>query len=661
MKILFSKIGFIIFFISRTFICSADYKDEILKLARIDLLPQFQADVAARQISSYDTTGGNDDGFSGKFSYLRKENDHLIIADLKGSGVIQRIWTPTPSNDTIQFFFDGEKIPRIELKFIDLFSGKKYPFLKPIVGNEVGGYYCYLPIPYKTSCKIVFKGKGMQFFQIQYKEEKIKGDAISSFPQKLSKEEDQALLSVINVWKNSGENIRKLLPSLLDKVKTITKSVVLKPGDIKTIFNSTIGGRVVGIEITPQLLLNSEFKDLIFRACWDDESVDAINCPLSDFFGYAFGKPSMQSMLVGVKDGAHYCYLPMPFDKKANIELEFLKNSLNKSTEIPVNVTVYYTDTKRSTNEGKFYAEWKREKNAEMGKPYSILNKTGRGHYVGTSLQAQGLNSGMTIFFEGDDVCTVDGEIRLHGTGSEDYFNGGWYALADRWDQAFSLPVHGCLAYSIPLAHTGGYRFLLTDKISFEREIKLSIEHGPENNNIPVDYTSVAYYYCDKPPVSNNLPSTELLERINTPKTLEYWIALLPVKALSYGASITYEECKDKNSGQNYQVLKLEAGDNGFAKFELEVPSNGEYNLYMSYLKGPKCSLFEINQRQVPVSTTLKGYANENTFIEKEFIGTLFIKEGTNTITIVLKDSPEKSGNNMFLLHRIYLEKSISN
>lgn len=655
MKFLFSKIGLLIFFISQSFICSADYKDELLKLARIDLLPQFQADVAVRQISSYDTTGGNDDGFSGKFSYLRKENGNLIIADLKGPGVIQRIWTPTPSNDTIQFFFDGEKVPRIELKFIDLFSGEKPPFSRPIVGNEVGGYYCYLPIPYQRSCKIVFKGKRMQFYQIHYRELKG-GKTVSSYPKNFSKDENDALSSVIKVWKNSGENIRTLLPSMLDKVKTMTKSVVLKPGDIKSIFNTSTGGRVVGIEITPQLLLNSAFKDLIFRARWDDEPIAAINSPLSDFFGYAFGKPSMQSMLVGVKDGTHYCYMPMPFDKKANIELEFLKNPLNQSTEIPVNVTVYYTDVKRVSNEGKLYAEWKRAKNAEMGKPYLILNKAGRGHYVGTALQAQGLNSGMTIFFEGDDVCTVDGEMRFHGTGSEDYFNGGWYALADRWDQAFSLPVHGCLAYSIPLAHTGGYRFLLTDKISFEREINMSIEHGPENNNIPVDYTSVAYYYCDRPPVSNNLPSVELLEKVKSPTLLEYWLALLSVKALSHGSAISYEDCKDAKTSKNYEVFKLVSPSNGFAKFELEVPSNGEYKLYMSYFKGAECNLFDVNQRQIPVKT-MDGYAAENTFVEKEYVGTLFIEEGTNTITLTFQDKPQKSGKNTLMVHRIYLEK----
>jgi hypothetical protein len=656
MKTIIQKSGILILFIGIQLICLADgYQDEIRKLSRFDLLPQFQTDQLVKQISSYDTTGGNDDGFSGRYSFVRKENGNLVIADLNGPGVIQRIWTPTPTNDTLQFFFDGEKTPRLEIKFIDLFSGEKYPFLRPIVGNEVGGYYCYLPIPYQKSCKIVYKGKQIQFHQIQYRE--LKGNqTITSFPKVLSKEEDQALQSVLKVWKSSGESILSLLPELQNKVKTSKKKVVLRPGDNQAVFNAVTGGRIIGIEITSHSILNSDIKDLIILARWDDEPVVAINCPVSDFFGYAFGKPSMQSMLAGTRNNTHYCYLPMPFDQKASIELEYLKSPLNKYAEIPIDVTIYYTEEKRNSQEGKLYAEWKRDQKTEMGKPYQILKKSGKGHYVGTLLQAQGLNSGMTIFFEGDDICMVDGQMRLHGTGSEDYFNGGWYAMADRWDQAFSLPVHGCMAYSVPLAHTAGYRFLITDKISFEREIDLSIEHGPENNNIPGDYTSVAYYYCDTPPGSNDIPSTELLEKINPPQLQEYWLQLLPVNALVNGTLVSYEEGKDAKSGKSYEVYKLTGSPEGFAKFELEVPSNGEYTLYMSYLKSPDGCPFEVNQRQIPIKK-MDGYAAENTFVEKEKVGQMNIREGTNTITVKLKGQQGKSGKSSLLIHRLYLER----
>ena len=64
---------------------------------RLDLLPQRKASTNIGSISSYDRTGGNDDGFSGKYSYIAKQDDGLVIADLKGPGVIYRIWTPTPT------------------------------------------------------------------------------------------------------------------------------------------------------------------------------------------------------------------------------------------------------------------------------------------------------------------------------------------------------------------------------------------------------------------------------------------------------------------------------------------------------------------------------------------------------------------------------------
>lgn len=647
------KIGFLSLFIMSFLYCSADYKDEILKLTRIDLLPRFQENIISKQISSYDTTGGNDDGFSGKYSFIREENGEQIIAELKGPGIIHRIWTPTPKQDTIQFFFDGEDEPRIELKFIDLFSGNEYPFQRPVVGNEIGGYYCYLPIPFEESCKIVFKGK-MQFIQIQYSETE---EINKSFPEQFSSEEKDALDKALNFWSESGTNILKNI-SYDDEIKTSTKSITLKPGETKSIFELNRGGRIAGIEITPKVRLNTDFKDLIFKASWDDEAVAAINSPLIDFFGYAYGEPSMKSLLAGVRDGIHYNYFPMPFDEKATLEVQFLQDELNSHTEMILDVKVFYSEKKRLENEGKFYAEWRREINPAEGEPYKILEKSGRGHHVGTILHSQALNSGMTVFFEGDDQTYIDGELRLHGTGSEDYFNGGWYALPDRWDQGFNLPVHGSLAYSIPLARTGGYRLLLTDKLSFENDFLLTIEHGPENNNIPVDYTSLAFYYCDTPPQSNSTPQKDMLLPPETPETLEYWLQMLPVKALSHQATLTHGIHKDEASGRNYDVYRLEARPNGFVKVELEIPAEGDYKLFMSYFKTPESGNFDVNQRQVPVKQNIQGNAPQSTFIEKEYVGDISIEKGTNTITFMLRDKPDGEELSTFLLHRLYLEKT---
>jgi hypothetical protein len=630
--------------------------EELLSLSRIDFLPQYRDNALVHQISSFDTTGGNDDGFSGKFSYLRIENNNLIIADLKGSGVIQRIWTPTPTEDTIQFYFDSEDSPRINIKFIELFTGNIYPFSRPIVGNEVGGYYCYIPIPFQKSCKIVFKGKRMQFIQIQYRQN-IEQNSIVSFPKKFSEKETNALELAIKAWSKYGKEVIDLIPTIRTGVKTKSSIIYLKQGEVKSFFKDNKGGRIIGFEIIPQSYITSGFKNIILRATWDNENVAAINSPLTDFFGYAFGKPSVRSMLIGVNDNLHYCFLPMPYEKNASMELVYLKNEQNNYKEISFKVKVYYTETKLKTYEGKLYTKWRREIDPEHGKPYTILKTEGKGHYVGTVLQAQGLNSGMTIFFEGDDVCLIDGELRIHGTGSEDYFNGGWYALPDRWDQAYSLPVHGSLAYSIPLARTGGYRFYIPDKVTFQKSFQLTIEHGPEGNKIPVDYTSVAFYYCNRPPFENNVPDARLLSEIKPPSILEYWLAMLPIKASSSGSTISNERWTDSKSKVNYNVLRFSARENGFVKFELEVPSNGEYKLFMSYFRGTECSAFQVTQRQIPLKKVIEGYSEENTFIDKDYIGTFFIKEGTNTITVTLKENSDQYRNKSFVLYRIFLEK----
>ena len=78
------------------------------QISRLDLLPAIKRTIKIGAVTSYDRTEGNDDGFSGKYSFIRKEGDGLVIADLKGPGCITRIHTPTPTDDPLEFYFDGE-------------------------------------------------------------------------------------------------------------------------------------------------------------------------------------------------------------------------------------------------------------------------------------------------------------------------------------------------------------------------------------------------------------------------------------------------------------------------------------------------------------------------------------------------------------------------
>jgi len=102
----------------------------IQELYRLDRLAVLKESIKVASISSYDRTGGNNDGFGGQYSFVRKEKDGLVLADLQGPGVIYRIWTPTPTDDILEFYFDGESEPSIRVKFRDLFLARLLPFFR---------------------------------------------------------------------------------------------------------------------------------------------------------------------------------------------------------------------------------------------------------------------------------------------------------------------------------------------------------------------------------------------------------------------------------------------------------------------------------------------------------------------------------------------------
>ena len=572
------------------------FRNELLNLGDVSRLPQYRTG-EMDQLSSYDRTGGNDDGFSGKYSFVREEAGGLVIADLKGPGVVNRIWTPTPTSDTIKFFFDGEKKPRIAVPFISLFTGKEFPFLEPLSGNQIGGYYCYLPIPYERSLKIVYTGKNMRFHQTQYRTLK-KEDNVKSFTKEMLRSYKDTFDRVSAVW-NKDESPLKAYGNDLKSKKV---SLVLKAGQEQTLFSMTTGGRVVGLELGAGSL-GAAYRKIMLTAKWDNESRNAIEVPLHDFFGFAFGKPAMQSILLGSNSSLFYSYLSMPFDNSADIKLRYDKGR-NGAEEILLSGTVYYTDQKRNAaTEGKLYVQSRRQYNIPSGVPHLISEVSGKGHFVGTILASQGLEEGHTGFFEGDDRATIDGKLRLHGTGSEDYFNGGWYAVMDRWDRGMSLPIHGSLEYDQMTSRTGGYRFYLSDKLNFTQSFQLTIEHQPEEKtNVKTDYTSLGFFYADNPRFTNtSFLIDDKTERIShreklTPQGMIY--------SLYWLGEAKYEDPAI--------VISMKKSDGWYTKIEPEaVPmaqiflrglDNGKYKLSIEYTMNEDSGPFSIWQRSGQIS-----------------------------------------------------------
>ena len=345
------------------------WTDELELLKRVDKLPEYRTDSYVEQFSSYDRTWGNDDGFAGTYSFLRKEGDKLVIAEMEGPGVINRIWTPTPTDNMLYFYFDGEKEPGLKIKFSDLFSGKVYPFTKPVCGNEIGGFYCYLPITYKKSCKIVFDGPKLEFIQIQYRN--LPEKKVETYTGEFSQQDKDLLAEVNRIWADLSPAVTNYTFGKSAGVQTEEKVFTLSPGEEVSFFEMAEPGRIVGMSIDGGTSFEGLYKDVILSAKWDNEKVEAIYAPVADFFGYAYGKGAMRSILMGKQGTSNYCYLPMPFDKSASMKMIYKKREGIQQSPISVNVKVYYNSNKRNVKEeGKFYSVWRREKT-----PLGIFHK----------------------------------------------------------------------------------------------------------------------------------------------------------------------------------------------------------------------------------------------------------------------------------------------
>ena len=260
---------------------------------------------------------------------------------------------------------------------------------------------------------------------------------------------------------------------------------------------------------------------------------------------------------------------------------------------------------------------------------------------MGTIQQAQGLRPGMTLFFEGDDSTYIDNKMRLHGTGSEDYYNGGWYALLDRWDRGNSLPIHGCLDYSLPMGRTGGYRFFLSDKMSYEKEIYHGMEHGEVKNNFPVDYTSVSFFYSAQPLNEREEPSDE--QRVVYRPTVHVYFPQLMKLTLGGGVQVVHD-----------RGIRMTTRHNGMVRIMLDDVPEGKYKVLINYFEKPNGADFQIWQRQKQLSDWISTKGDKELFKDRKYVGDIELTEQTNSITVHVKSN---GGEKQFELSLITLEK----
>ena len=357
----------------------------------------------------------------------------------------------------------------------------------------------------------------------------------------------------VSSWDHSGlnEDAWVILPG-----ETAVLADLEGPGTITHLWFVQTCRRIVGpglipysksgvamMEVHNALGLNYEVNDpdyyrkVLIKMYWDDSEMPSVIAPIGDFFcvGHSMVanfqslpftvsvKPSEEKKYGG--GAAFNCYLQMPFNKRARIEVE------NQNDE--AYFQYFYIDYELhpeplSKDVLYFHAHWRRENptngwappdmqtnsletqvpNLDGKNNYTILETEGAGQYIGCNHSVAHFQG--TWWGEGDDMIFIDDDTwppSMHGTGGEDYFTQGWGM------QKNAYPFCGSIIHEEDVPnHQVSYRWHLADPVRFNKKIRVTLETG-HANHLRDDWSSTAYWYQTLPgpkldiqPVEERIP-----------------------------------------------------------------------------------------------------------------------------------------------------------
>lgn len=420
---------------------------------------------------------GNDPGGNNKDhgNFLRIEpkgatfdKGNWVLAEMNGPGSITRIWVTGRNiegvqariNGRIHIYIDSKDKPAIDLPIEDFF-GKTQPFTPPMAMSTSGGWVNYVPIPFSSYCKVLITENNDKYAH----RHSSKGEVIPQLYYHVNWRKAPAGVEVEPFLMPLSEARTKLLKKAAAKMEWTpsvadAKSYTIAPGQKVEVFKAEGQGR-----ITELSLASDNMDGLWLTAHWDGSETPAIDAPARMFFIEGLTPRPFKSLPFIFYDKVHACRFPMPYANGAHI---YLKNTTDR--EITASVAVNANKTGRSHT--RFNARYADKDFAKRTPDIVVLDSNnGPGHYIGVLMVSP------QNFLEGNESISVDSaKPGWLGTGTEDYFNGGWYFCQGTYDQPFS----GCI-------HKGNfvtsYRFHLADAAPYSKSIRVTMEHGANNRD----------------------------------------------------------------------------------------------------------------------------------------------------------------------------------
>jgi hypothetical protein len=440
-------------------------------------LLQFHPTWITRSVTSHDGTGGNDDGnWNGNPPETLDGVEYQTLFHGMGEGRILRLWMTDSKEEMITDYrelrieIDGKTFYRG--KPLDFFNGNG-PWKYPLVMNyeqTSGGLLSYVPIPYLQEAKILLAGNP-HYFQVTYRQ----GQGSSEGPSA----SDVSRFMGDRYWVSQNTE----LPPIRAKVQEVVAS-----------------GPVTVSEIHIDCLA-SDLSSLQIRV----GNHPAV--PASFFFGLG----STGSALKGAEWAEVHSEindvslagprvhlvtrLPVPLQAGETLSLE---NTSGRAGDVFYSIQTDPVLFPGVHLDPQFYDQWTPGISTTM-RFYESQKAT---QFVSLVEQITDNPPGDRSYLEGDEMIRTDQmtyPLQL-GTGTEDYFNGGWYFAMGPFtnpnsgEPRFNV-IHPENDWKSALFETSLYRHHVLDPVVGRTGIRFGFEAGPTGSFTTARYKTLATAY----------------------------------------------------------------------------------------------------------------------------------------------------------------------
>ncbi|MBX3228177.1 MAG: DUF2961 domain-containing protein [Labilithrix sp.] len=441
--------------------------------AAIDAWPRLFAGVRTHAVTSFDRSGGNDDGFGGTYSELYTDavtGEHVLLDEV-GPGVLRTLWfTSAGSGDTplalgrVRFYFDDETTARIDVDADALFAGGAPPFAAALVDDNQetsGGFASWAPLAFRGRLRVTTE-KAAGFYAAHVDTFPADWDVAS-----WTTGQDDALVARF-------ASAPAVTPAPIDRDATLAGEGIIE-----------LLRFVPTADLTDDALAAARI-----RIWFDGATAPQVDVPLGLFFGSGRGYARIDSVAWTMQPRLLESRLPLPFWSGARIAIDGIDGQASVHRVPP---------------------RWPRAETGTLevhARPLSTTGPgdvvyadvTGSGKLVATVLAIDPEAPATKRWWEGDLRVMVDGARTpaIHGTGHEDDHLGGW--SNELLSRPFTRPMQGCPRTD--LLDTGAEfqkngattMYRLWPGIGFTSALRQTTEHGP-GNSVTTRYAAAAFVY----------------------------------------------------------------------------------------------------------------------------------------------------------------------